>query len=254
VRNNPIIGATYVWLGLRIISKPRFRRFVLAPLLISMLVFSGSIFVLYSFFDWVGDWISHLMPSWLSWLSTVIWPFFLLAAAFIFIFGVGLITNLVAYPFNGLLSLEVEQYLSGKPFENKTRPDTVYREIARSVHSELQKTWYLATRGIPILLLMLVPGVNLAASAGWITFSAWMVSIQYADYPMSNHGLSFPQQRQRLAKIPLTSLGFGLTVMVGMLIPIFNFVVIPASVAGATALWVDSNFKNQLIVDESPTK
>ncbi|HIZ49592.1 MAG TPA: sulfate transporter CysZ, partial [Candidatus Pseudomonas excrementavium] len=36
----------------------------------------------------------------------------------------------------------------------------------------------------------------------------------------------------------LLSLGFGLPVYVGMLIPLINLLVMPAAVAGSTLLWV----------------
>ena len=56
---------------------------------------------------------------------------------------------------------------------------------------------------------------------------------------MGNHGLSFPRQREVLAKRPLLCLGFGGSVMLALMIPVLNFLVIPASVAGATLMWVE---------------
>ena len=66
-----------------------------------------------------------------------------------------------------------------------------------------------------------------------------MMAIQYVDYPMGNHGLGFSDQRKLLAERRLTSLGFGAVIMICMIIPVVNFVVMPASVAGATAMWVE---------------
>ena len=98
---------------------------------------------------------------------------------------------------------------------------------------------YIGIRAVPLLLLMLVPGVNVAASVLWILFSAWMLAVAYADYPMGNHGIGFPEQRSVLARRRWLSVGFGGSVMFGLTVPLLNFLVIPSAVAGATAMWVD---------------
>ena len=58
-------------------------------------------------------------------------------------------------------------------------------------------------------ILFLIPGINLAAPFLWGLFSAWMLAIEYADYPMANHMLRFPEQRKRLRRRRLLSWGFG---------------------------------------------
>jgi CysZ protein len=81
--------------------------------------------------------------------------------------------------------------------------------------------------------------VNIAAPVVWMLFGAWMLAISYVDYPMGNHGLGFPEQRRRLRERRYLALGFGGAVMCALAVPVVNFLVIPAAVAGATALWVE---------------
>ena len=69
--------------------------------------------------------------------------------------------------------------------------------------------------------------------------TAYMLAIAYVDYPMGNHGLTFPEQRRRLASRRWLAFGFGGAVMGALAIPVLNFLVIPCAVAGATALWVE---------------
>jgi CysZ protein len=92
-----------------------------------------------------------------------------------------------------------------------------------------------------LLVLLLVPGVNVLASVLWVLFSAWMMAVQYLDYPMANHSLFFKQQRARLRKRPLLAWSFGGPVMLITMIPVLNFFVMPAAVAGATLIWVREN-------------
>ena len=70
-------------------------------------------------------------------------------------------------------------------------------------------------------------------------FGAWMMSIQYVDYPMDNHGISMPMLRQTLRTRRLSSLGFGAAVMLATMIPFINFIVIPAAICGATLFWLE---------------
>jgi CysZ protein len=70
-----------------------------------------------------------------------------------------------------------------------------------------------------------------------------MMSVQYSDYPMGNHGLKFSEMRRRLRARRTLSLGFGAAATGMGMLPILNFILMPSAVAGATAMWV-REFKN----------
>jgi CysZ protein len=104
---------------------------------------------------------------------------------------------------------------------------------------------YFLIRAVPLLLLFLIPGVNIFAPVLWMAFSAWMLALEYADYPMGNHGLLFSEQRLKLREKRLTILGFGGAVLLLTLIPAVNFVAVPTAVAGATVMWVEEFVEKQ---------
>jgi CysZ protein len=56
---------------------------------------------------------------------------------------------------------------------------------------------------------------------------------------MSNHGILFRQQRQRLRQQRMLVMGFGSAVMLLTLVPVVNFLAMPAAVIGATLMWVE---------------
>ncbi len=239
MRNNPLTGARYLLRGFGLVLEPRIRRFVVIPLAINTLVFTILIYCLYLGAGRLSGLLESWLPDWLDWLRFLIWPLFGLVALLVMVFGFSIVGNLISAPFNGFLAEAVERNLTGRALEPAPGWSALAREVVRSVRSELRKLGYTLVRAIPILLLMWLPIVNLAASVGWVVFGAWMMAIQYADYPMANHGLSFPEQRARLAQRKMLSIGFGGAVMLALMIPILNFLVIPASVAGATAMWVE---------------
>lgn len=235
MRNNPVSGALYFLRGIRIVFQPGVRRYVIVPLAVNILLFSLLIYYGAGQFQALLDW---LLPTWLDWLAVVLLPIFLVIALVIVFFTFSLVGNLVAAPFNGFLAEAVESLLTTQTMRGSTWAEIV-GEVGRTFLSELRKLGYIALWGIPALILFVIPGINLLAPFVWVAFSAWMLAISYVDYPMGNHRLSFPEQRRRLAERRWLALGFGAAVMVALAIPVVNFVVIPAAVCGATALWVE---------------
>ena len=59
------------------------------------------------------------------------------------------------------------------------------------------------------------------------------------NWTKGNHNIRFKEQRARLGQKKLLSLGFGGSTLLATMIPLVNFFVMPAAVAGATALWVE---------------
>jgi len=235
--NNPATGAGYLIQGLRLLNRPGLRRFVLIPLAINVIVFSLLI--------WLGiDQFDALLESllgqdtWLSYLRWLLWPLFAITAVLVVFFAFTVVANLIAAPFNGLLAEKVEKYLTGADPAQETDWKSLIADIGPSIASELRKLGYFLVRAIPLLILFLIPGVNLAAPVLWFVFNAWYMSLEYGDFPMGNHALKFPDQLPRMRQIRFTALGFGGMLTLLMMVPVLNFLAMPAAVAGATALWV----------------
>lgn len=232
-------GPRYLLEGFRLLRKPGLRRFVMVPVMINMLLFGGLIGLAYGWVDDSSGYLVARLPEWLHWLSYLVVPVFVIVSLVVIFYGFSVVANLIAAPFNGLLAEAVEYHLTGRQLQADW--GQVLRDIPPSLFSELRKMLYFSLRALPLLLLMLVPVVNMAASVLWLLFSAWMMTVQYMDYPMANHRLFFKEQRARLRKRPLLAWGFGGLVMLVTLVPLVNFFVMPAAVAGATALWVREN-------------
>jgi CysZ protein len=232
-------GPAYLLEGVRVLRKPGLRRFVVAPLLVNVLLFGGLIGLAYGWVDNSSHYLIARLPDWLQWLSYLVIPVFVLVSLVVIFYGFSIVANLIAAPFNGLLAEAVEAHLTGQQPQGDWRQ--LLGDIVPSILSELRKLLYFALRALPLLLLLMVPLVNVAASVLWVLFSAWMMTVQYVDFPMSNHRLFFGEQRARLRRRPLLAWSFGGLVMLLTRVPVVNFVVMPAAVAGATVLWVREN-------------
>jgi CysZ protein len=232
--NDYLAGLRYPFQGLSLIRRRGIRPMVIIPLTLNLVLFALGIFLAVHY---VRAGLDTLLPDWLDWLRWVLWPVFVIGVLAVVLFGFTLLANLVGAPFNGYLAARVESRLSGGP-----APDSGlswYREATVAVINELRKLCYFLVRALPLLLLFLIPGVNLAAPLLWLAFGAWMLALEYADAPMGNHGLGFRDARRQLGENLPLALGFGTGMLVLTLVPVLNFVAMPAGVAGATALWID---------------
>ncbi|NNM00822.1 MAG: sulfate transporter CysZ [Gammaproteobacteria bacterium] len=229
-----LVGAGFALSGIRLIGRPRIRRFVLVPLLINVMLFALGISYAANLFDWLVS----FLPGWLDWLKYVLWPLFALAAAALVFFGFSILANLIGAPFNGFLAEAVEADLSGGSDSAPFSAARLMKELWHAIRSELTKYSYFILRALPCLLLFLIPGFNVLAPPLWLLFGAWMLALEYAEYPMGNHAMTFPEVRARLTRKRRTALGFGVTVLAMTMVPVLNFIAMPVAVCGATRMWV----------------
>ncbi|MEI6895332.1 MAG: sulfate transporter CysZ [Colwellia sp.] len=229
-------GASYFFSGFKLIQQKGIRRFVLIPLFINILFFS---FAFYCVYLELSTYITNFMawlPSWLDWLNVIIWPFAVLTILIIFSFVFSTVANWLAAPFNGLLSEKIEAILRGEESPKGDMLDIV-KDIPRTLSREWQKLTYYLPRAIGFFILLWI--LPVFGQVIWFLFIAWMMAIQYKDYPFDNHKISFPQMKRVLTQNQRLSYSFGATVAVFSMIPIVNLIVMPVAICGATALWVD---------------
>ena len=198
MHNNPFIGANALLRGLSLLTRPGLRRFVVVPLLINVLLFAGGLWYATDRIGTLVAWLQDRLPGWLQWIEWLLWPLFIISAVLLVFYAFSLAANLIAAPFNSLLAERVEVYLTGEPTTETGGWRKALAEVIPAFASELRKLLYLALRAVPLLLLFVIPGVNLVAPFLWLAFSAWMLAVEYADYPMGNHGLDFRALRRRL--------------------------------------------------------
>ncbi|MCP4485877.1 MAG: sulfate transporter CysZ [Gammaproteobacteria bacterium] len=222
--------------GFKLIRQPGIRRYVVVPLLINIIFFGGLIWFGYSWFDPLVERAMAWVPDFLDFLRWIIWVFIALMAAIIVFFAFTPIANIVAAPFNALMSEKIEEVLTGKDINSDL---SFMALVVSSMGSQLRKLLYIALWSIGLILITMIPVINIVSPVLWVIFGSWLLSLEYLDYPMGNHNLSFSRQKQVLAQRRGLSLGFGGMVMVLTSTPVINFFIMPIAVAGATAMWVE---------------
>ena len=138
----PVSGLGYLLRGVRLLTRPGLRRFVVVPLLVNVLVFSGAIWAGVAAFEGFVTWMEARVPSWLQWLDWLLWPLFVLTLLVLVFYSFGLVANLIAAPFNALLAEKVELHLTGQPLSEGGGFAKAMRELVPTLVDEVRKVMY----------------------------------------------------------------------------------------------------------------
>ena len=242
-------GPKHLLAGFRLLGKSGIRIYVIIPFLLNTLLFSAIIFFgahrLNNMIDWLtSNW------TWTAWVSWLLWPLFALISLTIVFFCFSIIANLIAAPFNSYLAVAVASHLRGTSSEQAFDLKAMPAEFAAAFKSEIIKLTYFVIRALPLLLLFFIPFVQAFAPLIWFLFGAWMLALEYMEYPMGNQGILFPEVRATLLEKRTLTISFGSSVMLLTMIPVLNFIVMPAAVAAATKIWIERiNADSKVAVD-----
>ncbi|PMH40981.1 sulfate transporter CysZ [Vibrio sp. 10N.286.49.B3] len=237
-------GFGYFFYGLELAMQPGIRKYVLLPLLLNIILVGGALFYLFSHLDaWITGWMGYL-PDFLTWLSYLLWPLLAITILATFSYFFSTLANFIAAPLNGLLAEKVEVKLSGQPI-NDENIFALVKDTPRILAREWRKLVYILPKAFGLFLLLLIPALGQTIGPIlWFVFTAWILAIQYCDYPFDNHKIAFNDMRVQLKQKQRKAYGFGALVTFFTSIPIVNLFVMPIAVCGATAMWV-FEFKSQ---------
>lgn len=229
-------GAHYLTRGARLLGHPTLRPFVIIPLVINILIFGSLITIGFNYISDLMDSMLASIPEWLNFIRWILWPIIVITVGLISGYVFTSVALVIASPFNALLSEKAEELITGQPVNSLEGFGAALIAVPKSIIRELMKLLYYIPMAILALLISFIPGVGAVA---WLLLGAWMMSIQFVDYPMDNHQLSFADVKAAVRSRRLSSMGFGGLVALCASIPLVNFFVVPAAVVGATLLWCE---------------
>ena len=237
MKGNIVGGIGYLVDGVKMLGHPALRLFVIVPLVINIIIFGTLIGYGLSFItEFMDRWLTAL-PEWLSFIEWILWPLIWLTFSLISGYLFTAVALIIASPFNGLLAEKAEELVTGKPVNGPEGLFAALMLVPRGVIRALAELIYYVPMAVFVLIITFIPVLNAVAPLLWFLLGAWMMSIQFVDYPMDNHQLSFADVKEAVRSRRLSSMGFGGAVALCTGIPIVNFFVVPAAVVGATLLW-----------------
>ena len=231
---NALAGLECLLHGVRLARSRPLRRFVWAPMVISLIVIVALLVLGYGAVEAAVDWTLGLVPPWLDWLGGALE--ILLYALGIIVAGwtFALLAVLLASPFLGSLSACAEREAFGT---GPGHDESLGRAVAGALVREARKLAYHVPRLAALFVVTLIPVVNAAAPLLWFAFGAWMLAVQFIDYAAENRGLEFIETLARLRANRGAAFAFGAAVALLLAVPFAAVVVIPAAVCGGAVLW-----------------
>jgi CysZ protein len=220
--------------GARLVRQPGLRRFVWAPAGVSLVVIAAGLYLAFGYVETLGSWLRDTLPDWLGFLSAVLVPLVYLLSVLVAGWLFAFVAVLVASPFLGDLSLAVERADGGS---NPPDGPPWWAGIPGALAREGRKLAYHLPRLLGVFLLTLIPLLNAAAPLIWFGFGAWLVAVEFADFPAENRQRPFRDTLALLKAHRGAALGYGSITTAALAIPLVNFLFVPAAVAGGTLLW-----------------
>ncbi len=246
IRNNPLThfthGFFYPFNSARfLLGHPSLLRYVLIPFLINLIVFSSAVYFGFDFFN--GVVVQHI-PQGEAWYWAILYYFAWLVAvaltAVLVFFTFTVVGNLIASPFNDLLSERTEELLSGRKSDEPFSLRGFWRDTLRIVSIELKKMAVFIIAMLLILPLNVIPGFgSVLYSVLAVALTLFFLVVEYMGYVMARKRMSFRDQRRYIFSRSMLMLGFGTGVLTLLAIPFLQFICIPVGVVGATRLWCD---------------
>lgn len=239
MKGNIAQGASYLSRGARLLTHPSLRLFVIIPLLVNIVIFGSLITLGFSYLSGLMDSLLGAIPDWLDFIEWILWPLIGITVSLITGYLFTAVALIIASPFNALLAEKAEELVTGQRVDSLEGLGPALLAVPRGIFREIAKLLYYVPMALFVLVLSFIPGINAVAPVLWFVLGAWMMSIQFVDYPMDNHQLSFADVKEAVRARRLSSMGFGGGVALCTGIPVVNFFVVPAAVVGATLLWCE---------------
>ncbi|MFT7492106.1 MAG: CysZ protein [Pseudohongiellaceae bacterium] len=238
-------GFNYMVRGAKIIASPGMKRFVLIPLVANVIIFLFLTSLLIQYFSAVTRYFSDVLSgwAWMAYFAAIIATVLSGLAAFIILliygYSFNLITNVIAAPFYGMLAEKIEHKLTG----NVSPEESISSLTVRTLQRELVKLWYFISRSLlvffSLFVLAFIPILNFLVPFLAVSWGAWVMTLQYVDYPADNNHISFNELRRQIKNKRYSTLGFGGVILIGSMVPIINIFIMPIAVAGGTLFWVN---------------
>lgn len=239
-----IRGLTYPFQGAWFIKNhPILLRYILIPLMINIIVFVVLISLSWHY---GGILLNQVIPKEEAWYWSLVFYLSLgllgLLLVLVVIFTFTVVGNLIAAPFNEVLSEKVEEIFLGKIPENSYPNSSffgtafhLFRQTSFNLLENLKEIAFFAIIGLCMFFLNFIPGLGTGLNMLWI----WIfLAFEFLNYPLSRKSYSFRQKLRLIWDQKGLVSGFGLGVFLVLFIPVFNLACIPASVVGGTLLYL----------------
>jgi len=224
-----------------LLTRPGLLKYLAVPFAINLLIFSLGVYFGIDLFDGLLD---RYLPGGEAWywilLNYLVWIVAFLLTAVLVFFSFTVVGNLLASPFNEILSERVEELVTGMTSDQPFSFTRFWSDARHAIGVELKKQVFFIGGMIALFMVNLMPafGPPVYAVAAPL-FTLFFLVVEYLAFVLMRKQMTFSGQQGYVFKRPVLMLGFGCGVFCLLAIPLLQFFCIPLAVVGATLLWCD---------------
>ncbi len=215
-------------------------RFFLIPFAVNIVIFGLGT---WAFIHYYNDLLHTLVSDPTVWYQYILYYLTAIALGLVFaaamIFGFTAVGNIIASPFNDLLSEKTEELRTGKKVDEKLSLKLVAKDAKDAVLNEIKKISVFLMVQILLLLINFLP---LVGNVLYLVLSPlsviYFLVYEYLDFTMSRKRMAFGDKWRLIKENKWAGFGMGLAFFFTTVVPFINFFVMPVAVIGATLLYV----------------
>lgn len=222
-------------------KKPGLLKYLAIPFMINLLIFSLSVYFGLDLFQGL---LETYAPSTEVWYGMILyylaWTVAMLLTTVVVFFTFTVIGNLIASPFNELLSEHTEALKVGSKPDERFSVGRFWKEAKNALIIEVKKLSFFVICMLLLFSINLVPGIgSLIYAVLAPIFTLFFLVVEYMAFVLMRKQLTFAEQRRYIGQKPVLMTGFACGVFCLLTIPFVQFFCIPLAVVGATLLWCD---------------
>ena len=243
---NGLFAIARAWMF--IYHHPKLLRYAIAPFVINVIVFSATLYFANTYFSHlVEEYLIYGESWWWKVLELMAQILVLLVMLMVSFFTFTAVGNLIAAPFNDILSEKTEQMIRGTSSDEPFSVRLMFSDAVRSMGDEVKKiSLFLGAMGL-LLLINFIPLVGpLVFALCSIILTLYFLVIEYTGFVCSRKRIDFVQQRAFIRSQRAQALGFGVAVMLTLMLPLVQLLTIPLAVVAATDFCVANMDANLL--------
>jgi CysZ protein len=232
-------GFFSLWQAFRfLLANPSLLKYVAIPFVINVLVFSATLYWGVDLFNgMVGEYLGPQDVWYWQVIAVIVKVIAGLVTAVVVFFAFTVVGNLIASPFNDVLSERTEQLLTGQRNDAPFSLKIFMADMWRVLGDEVRKMTIFVVLMIFLVLFNFVPVAGPPVYGFFsVVLTLFFLVVEYTGYVFSRKHLGFSDQRRFILGNFMASVGFGLAVMCMLLIPFVQFITIPIAVIAATRL------------------
>ncbi len=223
--------------------------YFIIPFLLNIVILSSIFFFSYYFMKpWLMD--AFAGDVWyLNILRFLIKPLLIGLLLLLTVILYSLVGNIVTSPFNDLLSLKVEEKLTGVNFNERFSLTAFLGDILRVASNIIKMFFFLLVINGVLLAVNLVPVAgNIIYSVLSFLVTAFFLGFQFFDFPLERRRYRFKEKLRIGIRFKFLVTGLGAAFFLVSFVPLVGFMSLNSATMGATLLFIEK-IKPVLIKD-----